>query len=123
MKSPAFWVVLYALLVIGLSSIPGKAFPDIRLLHYDKLIHLVEYAILGFLLSRALALRVTSGRGIITVALLIAGAFGALDETYQLLIPGRDFSYGDWVADILGILAGGSLFLLRRSQGDQTPVH
>lgn len=113
MKRSGLWVGLYAALIIGLSSVPGNIFPDLQILSYDKLIHLVEYAILGYLLSWTVASRVAARSQIMLITLLLAGTFGALDETYQLLIPGRDFSYGDWVADLLGILAGSGAYLVK----------
>ncbi len=113
MKRSGLWVGLYAVLIIGLSSVPGNNFPDLQILTYDKLIHLIEYAIFGYLLSWTLALRIAARAQVMLLTLLLAGTFGALDETYQLLIPGRDFSYGDWVADLLGVIAGSGAYLVK----------
>ncbi|MBA7671710.1 MAG: teicoplanin resistance protein VanZ [Calditrichaeota bacterium] len=119
MKLSILWAILYAMLIIGLSSIPGRSFPDIKYLSQDKLIHIGEYLIFGILVGQAIAFRVTARSRIFLFTLLLAGAFGALDEVYQTLIPGRDNSYADWIADLLGVIAGSSLFLMWRYYRDQ----
>ena len=119
MKLSVLWAILYAMLIIALSSIPGRSFPDIKWLSQDKLIHIGEYLIFGILVSRAMVLRVTARGRVFLFTLLLAGAFGALDEAYQALVPGRDNSYTDWIADLLGVIAGSSLFLLWRYYRDQ----
>ena len=88
----------------------------------DKLIHMGEYTILGLLVSRAMVFRVPARGQVFLFTFLIAGAFGALDEFYQTLIPGRDSSYGDWVADIVGVALGSSLYLLWKFYRDQAPA-
>jgi len=119
MKFSILWAILYAMLIIGLSSIPGRSFPDIKWLSQDKLIHICEYLIFGILVGQVIAFRVTARSRIFLFTLLLAGAFGALDEVYQTLIPGRDNSYADWIADLLGVIAGSSLFMLWRYYRDQ----
>lgn len=119
MKFSILWAILYAMLIIGLSSVPGRSFPDIKYLSQDKLIHIGEYLIFGILVGQVIAFRVTARSRIFLFTLLLAGAFGALDEVYQILIPGRDNSYADWIADLLGVIAGSSLFLLWRYYRDQ----
>ncbi|UCH63850.1 MAG: VanZ family protein [Fidelibacterota bacterium] len=120
MKLSILWAILYAMLIIGLSSIPGRSFPDIKYLSQDKLIHFGEYLIFGILVSQAMVFRVTARGRIFLFTLLFAGAFGALDEVYQTLVPGRDNSFADWMADLLGVISGSLLFLLWKYYRDQT---
>lgn len=122
MRLSLLWAILYAIVIIGLSSIPGKDFPDVKWLTNDKLIHVGEYAIFGVLICQAMNFRVTTRRWLFLFTLLMAGTFGALDETYQALIPGRDSSYTDWVADIVGVALGSSLYLLWKFYRDQAPA-
>jgi VanZ family protein len=99
----------------------------------DKLVHFAEYAILGLLFVRG---AVTGSRGrarwvVVSWALLAGAALGAVDETYQSLIPGRHPSSADWAADLVGSLAGsgavgslagsgaGLVFLDRKRRDDQ----
>ena len=122
MSAAVRWALLYALLIIGLSSIPGSSYPNVRLLSYDKVIHFSEYAIFGVLISRVLVVKFTSFWLVLLVVLLIAAVFGAADEIYQRLIPGRDASVGDWVADVAGGVAGGLVALRLRAKHDQAPL-
>ena len=85
----------------------------------DKLVHATEFAILGFLALRARAGGgITLDRRAVVVALMIGICVGALDENYQRLIPQRDSSAKDWVADVvgtaLGVLIAAGLFLRQR---------
>jgi VanZ family protein len=80
--------------------------PEIdTLLDFDKVVHFVEYAILGFLLFRVLfSSGKVSARWSGVLALCCAVALGAIDELYQSL-PGRNTSLYDWISDSLGATA------------------
>ena len=43
--------------------------------------------------------------------ILVGAAYGLLDEWHQTLVPGRDASLGDAVADALGVLLGFTVFM------------
>ncbi|MFB0516121.1 MAG: VanZ family protein [Candidatus Neomarinimicrobiota bacterium] len=122
MKRATLWAFLYAVLIIGLSSIPGKSFPDVKWLTHGKLIHMGEYFIFGILVSHAAGYRVMVLGQLFLFTLLIAAAFGALDETYQILIPGRDNSLADWVADVVGVVLGSLLYIGWKYYRDQAPT-
>lgn len=109
-----YWLplLLYIAIIFGFSSasdVPGaKQFND-------KLLHMVEYAVLAFLLWRVLSrndpnLFSLKLAGTITAAGSICGA---LDETYQSLTPGRFSSVYDWYADVAGIVGMTTLLYLR----------
>ena len=76
-------------------------------LPYDKLIHFLEYALLGFFLIRAM--RITFSHHNLAVlsvaAVVIAGIYGASDEFHQGFVPGRSPDMLDWAADSLGAAA------------------
>lgn len=94
---------LYIVGIFALSSIPGNAIPDIDSeLAFDKVIHFVEYGILGFLLFRGIfsSERMSARRSFLLV-ILCAAAVGALDEFYQRF-TGRNSDVYDWVSDSLG---------------------
>ena len=102
-----------------MSSVPGSRLDDVGLNVPDKLVHATEFAILGFLALRARAGGgITLDRRAVVVALMIGICVGALDENYQRLIPQRDSSAKDWVADVvgtaLGVLIAAGLFLRQR---------
>lgn len=98
--SPA---ILYALLITTLSSIPSRDLPPVPAFeNSDKLAHLILYTGAGAAAMHALPS--------VPVALLAASAYGAFDEQYQRLIPGRNCSASDWIADTAGGTLGAFLY-------------
>lgn len=96
----------FSLLILAGSSIPGNQIPTAFELTPDKLIHCVEYLILGLLIFRWLDLEFTirSAYTLFILTLLMGSTFGALDENYQRLTPGRTPDVWDWVLDTVGVL-------------------
>jgi peptidoglycan/LPS O-acetylase OafA/YrhL len=94
---------------------PGDGALDVwwRFPHDDKVVHGILYAVLGGLL------RVATGR--VLAAVTIAGGVGIADELYQATVPGRTADPLDWLADVLGALAGAALVtaLPRRGARDR----
>ena len=92
-------VVAWAGLIFALSSIPdlgtGLGTWDLVL---RKGAHAAEFAVLGFLLLRAL------GREAVALALGIA--YAASDELHQHFVPGRQGSVLDVLLDSFGVAAG-----------------
>ena len=76
----------------------------------DKSLHFAAYAGLAFLVSSNWLLRrALDWRQRIRIFVLLA-AFGVIDEITQIPV-GRQCDLFDWIADVLGILAGSLLFL------------
>ena len=92
-------VVLWAALIFVLSSIPmlssGLEGWDFWL---RKAAHVVEFAILGALLWRALR------RDLLSIALGIA--YAASDEFHQTFVRGREGSVRDLAVDAVGVVLG-----------------
>jgi VanZ family protein len=70
----------------------------------DKVLHVVEYAVLGALCYRALR---GSGNDAwrqqaIPAAILLASLYGMSDEVHQAFVPFRESSWLDWLADTVG---------------------
>lgn len=109
--------VLIILTIFGGSSVPAKNIPEAFAFTPDKLIHCLEYAVLGFFLFRWLRLEYVSNTLIkISISALFLGSLmGALDENYQRLIPGRSPDFWDWVLDSIGVLLS-VLFLNYKSR-------
>jgi VanZ family protein len=80
----------------------------------DKTAHLCEYAVLGFLLARALRRSRPSlgGGAVVALAALLGAAYGASDEFHQSFVPERTASLGDLAADGTGALLGALLLVL-----------
>ena len=108
--------IVYALAIFIGSSVPGSEIPPLGFSLSDKLIHFIEFGILGILLYRAFSRM--SRPYLLTV---ITGAlYAASDEFHQLFVPGRQCDFWDFAADVCGILLVGGiqvLFVRRRAGG------
>jgi len=104
-------VVAYVALIFALSSIPNLA-PPTSMTNADKLAHLTEYGILGWLLVRALGTRFPS-RPVLAIlgSFLIGATIAATDEIYQGTV-GRHRDPRDWAADATGVLVASLIWLL-----------
>lgn len=72
-----------------------------------KLAHLIEYAVLGFLLYRALlAGRRGFSRRAAVHTLIIGPLYAVSDEIHQIFVPGRWASPLDVLIDSVGVLVG-----------------
>jgi len=96
-------LIAYIILIISVSSIPGNSIPRFIFLSWDKLLHLVEYSILGYLAINSL--RAITKDQIIVIIISCLG-FACFDELWQSLIPGRFSSGLDIIADGIGITMG-----------------
>lgn len=95
--------VIYGLIVLAISSIPGDALPDVPdVWGIDKFVHLILYAGLGFLMLRGFDPEARR----IWLIVCFSVAYGLLDEAHQWLIPGRTPSLLDALADALGSVVG-----------------
>lgn len=105
-----FWklAVAWALLIFGLSSIPGAAFPASKIFSYDKLAHAGVYAVLGAFCFLALRVRnATKGPGVlIAMSGVVTTLYGCTDEIHQLFVAGRSADPRDVVADAVGGFTG-----------------
>jgi len=117
---PLLPALAFAALVFYLSSLPNPL-PELSSRLSDKLLHAVEYAVLGALLAWPLA-RVAPRRSFL-LAVVLASAYGASDEIHQWFVPGRDADPRDWVADSTGgaLGAAAALRLRRRRSPDAGP--
>jgi VanZ family protein len=80
---------------------------------WDKLAHLLEFALLGFLAARATG----SARG----GFVLAAIWGAIDEIHQVFVPLRSSGLDDWVADLIGAFIGAMLGGLQVRQSQRAP--
>jgi len=75
-----------------------------------QLMHLLEYAVLAFLLVRALHRTLATSQKTNSLTIIIAMIFAFSDEVHQLYVPGRAFQVIDLFIDFLGILFGVFLY-------------
>lgn len=111
-----FWLkvpaILYAALIFGLSSLQKTPLDEMPFWNFDKLVHLLEYAVFGILLMLAFRSdQIDQPMRRANLQTIIVGIlYGLSDEIHQFFIPGRISSIEDFVADALGILLGVWLF-------------
>ena len=88
------------LMIIG-SSIEGNNFPKSYIFSLDKLLHVIEYFILGILLF---FIFLSTSKKPEVISLIIGIFYSLIDELYQLTVIGRDSSALDVIADIIGLI-------------------
>ena len=105
-------LAVWMLLIFVLSSLHKVPFPFIDKLSMDKIYHIIEYAILGYLILRVMeqGMRMYGGWMII-LCILIGSIYGLSDEIHQILVPGRYFSWWDMTANIAGTALGSWIYL------------
>jgi len=88
-------LIVWIVMIFGLSSIPGLSSDDLRFpTGFDKIVHFIEYAIFAMLYYRGLSYGGVRIRWSIVIIVILSGiAFAALDEMYQSYIPRRDSSF------------------------------
>ena len=109
-----YWlpVIIYAVAIYIVSSIPEPLEGVPLFPHADKVLHFIEYAILAFLVIKALC-SLESDKKVIflriaTVAIVVF--YGFTDELHQYFVPQRDMSIFDLLTDGLGALVGQAFF-------------
>ena len=93
---------LYAAGIFVISSIPGDDLPQVGI--GDKLSHALVFGGLAVLTCRALRFQYPTRpvRAIGCLAVLIASAYGCLDEVHQGFVSGRRAELADAMADGVG---------------------
>lgn len=108
-----YWVpvALYAGFIFFMSA---QAHPEEQLPSFllkdvsDKVLHAVEYAVLGVLCYRGFRWGVNgqvASRALL-FAIVTASLYGMTDEAHQLFVPFRESSWQDWLADTIGAAIG-----------------
>ena len=87
-------------MIIG-SSLKGTSIPKSYIFTLDKLIHIVEYFILGVLLYFSI---VGITKYSIILSLILGIFYSFIDELYQSTVFARNASGFDVIADIIGLI-------------------
>jgi VanZ family protein len=108
--------VLYAAMIIAVSTMSHVSPPSFGVTWTDKIYHFGEYFVYAILIFRAFPnVHQSPSRKLLYTFLFLFGlAYGAIDERVQYYIPNRDSSPYDWMADAVGYLTAGTLFLFWR---------
>jgi VanZ family protein len=110
-------VIILAVSLFILSSIPQLNPPDLGFEIQDKFYHFLFYAIFGYLIARSfLFLKVSTKfhRHYLVFSIIFAAVYGLSDEIHQYFVPGRFCSLGDFMADGLGATVGIFIFHYRQ---------
>lgn len=104
MRGPARWVPALAWMAViwVLSAQTGQTLDPVWPNPPDKLLHLVEYSVLGLALGYALG----AGRRGMLAAVALGAAWGGLDEWHQSFVADRTASVLDWLVDAAGVALG-----------------
>lgn len=104
--------LIYAALIFGVSCFHYVPVPTIDRISLDKLYHVAEFTVFGYLLMRAWHQgKHLSGFPLILLTIIIGAGYGVSDEVHQLFVPGRFFSYWDMAADAVGTVVGSLIYL------------
>ncbi len=99
-----FPALMYAVLVIGVSSLSRDKLPEISFILADKFFHFLEYAVFAVLIFRSFSdLYGHKNYGAVTFTSLgFLILFAVFDEYFQSKIPGRNPDVYDFILDFLG---------------------
>jgi VanZ family protein len=110
-------VFIYAGIIFTLSSFsyPLPFLEPLQRSVKDYFLHAFEYAILGLLLGRALCITFNEQPIALYIALatLLGTLYGLSDELHQSIVPLRQASPHDAVADAVGAFIGATLWGIR----------
>jgi len=110
-----FFQIPWQLLMLAIfvqSSIGSLELPDFGFDFMDKVVHFFVFGVLGMLTARGMR-NVKNKRiseNYLSVTFLICAIYGILDEIHQYFVPGRHCSWGDMIADILGVFVLGLVY-------------
>ena len=118
-----YWlpVALYAGIIFYMSSqshpeeqLPSFVLKDVS----DKVLHAVEYAVLGGLCYRAFRWGVSGAVAsyALLFAIVTASLYGVTDEVHQFFVPFRESSWLDWLADTAGATVGALSWRFTRAE-------
>lgn len=99
-----YWLPLigYMVLIFYLSSQPFEGLELPEIWNIDKLLHIIEYGVLGVLWLRALRSSFVSSTYLYRLALVFTILYGVSDEVHQMFVPNRTASIFDIMADGIG---------------------
>ena len=100
MRTYNLLVIIFCLVITFGSSIPGTSIPELDIFGIDKLLHVLEYFIFGYLLINGASDKTQYP---VYLSFFLGICFALIDETYQLTVIGRSSSAFDVIADAIGL--------------------
>ncbi len=113
LKILKFWFppALYSGIIFYISSIPHLSVP-LSGMNSDKVVHIMEYMLLGILVSRAFynTIKRVCLQRVCLWTIILCFVYGISDEFHQSFVAGRDSSFFDLLADLVGSILGVYLY-------------
>jgi VanZ family protein len=103
-------IIIWLFVVLLISIIPTKGLPTEN--QTDKVVHFIIYGITALLFLKVLRLRTTLTKSII-LSVGLASFFGLAMELLQSVVPWREFSLLDELANIGGAFSFSIIYALR----------
>ncbi len=100
MKLYNYLTIIFLLSIILVSSISGSSISNLSFFSVDKLLHIIEYFLLGLFLFNSLFKKT---RFPALLCLILGTFFAIVDELYQSTVIGRIPSSFDVIADFVGL--------------------
>ncbi len=111
-----FLLLAYCGLIFYVSSLEGKVSkPALLFPGEDKVVHMLEYGVLGILLMRCLLSWKESAANL-GIAIFIGTLYGMSDEYHQSFVPGRYVEAEDVLADFIGVTLASILYMKRQGK-------
>lgn len=98
-------LVGYWLLLFTGTHLPRVRIPNMASGHDDKILHVIAFAGLSFLIAWAIPTKLLDRFRNVRIAGMIAIGYGAFDELTQIPV-GRTADWKDLIADIIGVSFG-----------------
>lgn len=113
-----YWAPLYiyAGAIFYVSGI-SRPLPEVSIPHFDKLLHIFEYAIFAVIAARAFknCSKKVVFENFKILAVLGSALYGISDEFHQRFVSERTFSVFDMIADGAGAVMGVFVYGMRRT--------
>jgi VanZ family protein len=101
--------MLWSVVVLVLTLIPGEVVPDVDIVNIDKVVHFFIFGVLMIATAYGL-LKTAAVKGYpakpVLIATLYSISFGIAIEFIQRFVPGRSFSVFDMIANTIGVGIG-----------------
>ena len=87
--------------ILVATALPVKEIPISSKIHFDKVVHLAMFLVLGFLAAKVIG---------IFYYLLVAVSLALISEFQQYFIPGRTVDFFDLLSNLVGVFFGLVMF-------------
>ena len=96
-------LILYIIAILAVSTIPGGAIPKFNIWSFDKILHIIEYFILAFLMINVVGKISTNT---IIIIIILGTIYGGFNEVWQGALAHRHASIYDAIANGIGMVTG-----------------